>query len=280
MKRETATATASPALLAFLCLLLWGPPQAACAAEVQAQGYPLAVRSPDGLIAVEVFASDVPGAASQLQYRVSLADRAVLDRSNLAVRLKDGTELGRNCTIVHVESVEIDSSFEQYPGKRRQVTDRATETTLTLRERGAKPREWQLVVRAYDDGVALRYRFPKQPGWSNLELADELTEFAFPAGAIATTLPLANFTTSHENRYERRRVGEIPTDRLMGLPLLVELPGVGWSAVLEANLTDYAGMYLVRDPATEGKCSAGSRPARTSRRSPSARVFRMSRPGA
>ena len=153
---------------------------------------------------------------------------------------------------VRSESVEIDSSFEQYPGKRRQVVDRANETTLTLRERGARPLEWQLVVRVYDDGVALRYRFPKQPGWSDLELADELTEFAFPADAIATTLPLAGFTTSHENRYEQRTVDEIPADWLLGLPLLVELPGVGWAGVLEANLTDHAGLYLARGTSPPG----------------------------
>ena len=40
--------------------------------------------------------------------------------------------------------------------------------------------------------------------------------------------------------------------RLLGLPLLVELPGVGWAAVLEANLTDYAGMYLARGTAARG----------------------------
>ena len=205
----------------------------------------------------------------------------VVDASNLGVRLKDGTELGRDSVVVSSESVEIDSSFEQFPGKRRQVIDRATETTLTLRERGAKPLEWRLVVRAYDDGVALRYRFPEQPGWSDLELADELTEFAFPAGAVATTLPLASFTTSHESRYERRHVDEIPADWLLGLPLLVELPGVGWAAVLEANLTDYAGMYLARGTAAGRHAwSAGSRPARTSRRLPSARPCRTSRPGA
>ena len=154
--------------------------------------------------------------------------------------------------VVHSESVEIDSSFEQYPGKRRQVVDRANETTLTLLERGANPLEWQLVVRAYDDGVALRYRFPGQSGWSDLELADELTEFAFPADAIVTTLPLAGFTTSHENRYEQRTVDEIPADWLLGLPLLVELPGVGWAGVLEANLTDYAGLYLARGTSPPG----------------------------
>ena len=94
--------------------------------------------------------------------------------------------------------------------------------------------------------------FPEQPGWPDLELADELTEFAFPASAVATTLPLASFTTSHENRYERRHVDDIPADSLLGLPLLVELPGVGWAAVLEANLTNYAGMYLAGGTAGDG----------------------------
>ena len=240
------TATASFRCLASFCLLLWGALPAASAVEAQGTSDPVVVRSPDGRLAIELFARAASGAPSQLQYRVSLTDHAVVDASRLGVRLKDGTELGRNCEVVRSESVEIDSAFEQYPGKRRQVIDRASETTLTLRERGAKPLEWRLIVRAYDDGVALRYQFPKQPGWSDLQLADELTEYAFPADAVATTLPLAGFTTSHENRYERRRVAEIPADRLLGLPLLVELPGRAWAAVLEANLTDYAGLYLAR----------------------------------
>jgi len=226
--------------LACLCLLLSGalPPSFAAAAADQSD--PVVVQSPDGRLEIEL---STPG---HLQYRVSLSDQPVVAASNLGVRLKDGTELGRNSVVVGSKSIAIDSSFEQYPGKRRHVIDRASETTLTLRERGAKPLEWQLVVRAYDDGVAFRYRFPKQPGWSDLELAGELTEFAFPADAVATMLPLASFTTSHENRYERRRVAEIPADKLLGLPLLLQLPRVGWAAVLEANLTDYAGMYLAR----------------------------------
>lgn len=172
--------------------------------------------------------------------------------SNLGVRLKDGTELGRDCVVVESRSVVIDASFEQYPGKRRSVIDRANETTLTLRERGAKPLEWRLVVRAYDDGVAFRYEFPRQPGWSDIELARELTEFSFPAGSVATMLPLAGFITSHEGNYQQRRVDEIPADTLLGLPLLLRLPRGGWAAVLEANLTDYAGLYLARGTAPRG----------------------------
>ena len=188
-------------------------------------------------------ASEAPG---RLQYRVSLSDRLVIDASGLGARMKDGTVLGRDSVIVGAEPAVIDSSFEQYPGKRRHVTDRANEVTVTLRERAANALQWQLVLRAYDDGVALRYRFPAQPDWQDLELADELTEFAFPAGAVATVSMLASFTTSHEARYERRDVDGIPANRLLALPLLVELPGLGWAAVLEANLADHAGMYLER----------------------------------
>src|SRR5262249_40830705 len=43
---------------------------------------------------------------------------------------------------------------------------------------------------------------------------------------------------------------------LLGLPLLLELPGTGWAAILEANLTDYAGMYLARATASGGKLVA------------------------
>jgi alpha-glucosidase len=232
--------------LAWLGLLLCGAQPAVCAAAAKEQSDSVVVQSPDGRVAIELFTRAVPGAPGQLEYRVSMANHAVIEASTLGARLQDGIELGRNCAIVGSQSTKIDSSFEQFPGKRRHVVDRGTEAVLTLRERGAKPRKWQLLVRAYDDGVALRYRFPRQPGWSDLELADDRTDFVFPPGAVATMLPLENFTTSHEGRYERRPVNDIPADRLLALPLLVELPGTGWAAILEANLTDYAGLYLAR----------------------------------
>ena len=240
------------ARLARLGLLLWGTQATAIAAAAHGRSASTIVRSPDGRLAIEVSTRAVPGAPSQLQYRVSLQGRAVIEASGLGVRLKDGSELGRNCVIVGAVSARIDAAFEQFPGKRRHVIDRATETTITLRERGPTPREWRVVARAYDDGVALRYRFPKQSGWSQLELADETSHFVFPVGAVATLLPLQGFTTSHEGRYERRPIEQIPAHQLLGLPLLVELPQVGWAAILEANLNDYAGMYLAREDRVGG----------------------------
>jgi alpha-glucosidase len=252
MKRVLSLVLERLAQASCICLLLLSVPPAVRAAEGGLHGEPVVVHSPDGRIAIEVFTGTAAGAPAQLQYRVSLTHHPVVDASRLGVRLRDGTELGRDCTVVGFRSARIHSSFEQFPGKRRHVIDNATEATLTVRERGAKSLTWQLVVRAYDDGVALRYRFTRQSGWSTLALADERTEFAFPADAVATMLPLNGFTTSHEGRYDRRRVDEIPASQLLGLPLLVELPGVAWAAVLEANLSDYAGLYLERSPAPGG----------------------------
>ena len=38
----------------------------------------------------------------------------------------------------------------------------------------------------------------------------------------------------------------IHEESLIGMPFLVEQPGVGWVAITEADIDDYAGMYLQR----------------------------------
>lgn len=128
--------------------------------------------------------------------------------------------------------------------------DRCSEAVVTLREATKPSRTWQLHLRAYDDGIAFRFHFPAQAGWNRLELSRERSTFGLPSEAVAIALLLNGFTTSYEKRYERKPVRELPGNWLIGLPLLVELPGIGWAAVTEANLTDYAGMYLARG---EGK---------------------------
>jgi alpha-glucosidase len=65
-------------------------------------------------------------------------------------------------------------------------------------------------------------------------------------GTCGYALPLNSFTTSYEVRYQKRPMADIPGNWLLGLPLLLECPTGSWAAITEANLTDYAGMYLAR----------------------------------
>jgi alpha-glucosidase len=105
-----------------------------------------------------------------------------------------------------------------------------------------------IAVRAFDDGIAFRYLIPKQEPLTKFVLTDERTRLTFPGDPRARILPLNRYTTSYEKHYRTVRVSEITPKMLLGLPLLLERPRKGakplWIAVTEANLTDYAGMYL------------------------------------
>ena len=56
--------------------------------------------------------------------------------------------------------------------------DEVAELTGFLREQGAPGRRFDVVFRAFDDGVAFRYLVPEQEGLGDVLVTDELTEFA------------------------------------------------------------------------------------------------------
>jgi alpha-glucosidase len=199
---------------------------------------PIICRSPDGTLAIELALRGLP------QYRVRRAAADVIGWSPLGVKLADGGLLGGPCEITAVETRSVREQYVQFPGKRREVCSHASEATVRLQERAEPRRRWEVVLRAYDDGVAFRYRFPAQEGWDRLEVAEEQTGFALPAGARSYALPLNSFTTSYEKRYQVKPAGELSPRWLLGLPLLLEYPGGTWAAITEANVVEYAGLYL------------------------------------
>jgi alpha-glucosidase len=211
----------------------------------RADGPIVGVRSPSGQVRIECLLQPQGEAEAVPHWRVYFKDQPIILPSRLAADFADATALGGLCDIESVASRSRHYRYTVFPGKRSYVLDQCTETVVVLRERTPPRRRWELVLRAYDDGVAFRYRFPAQDGWPRLLLANEKTEFALPDDARAYALPLNSFTTPYEKLYQTKRVTEIPKDWLVGLPLLIECPGRGWAAVTEANLTDYAGMYLV-----------------------------------
>src|SRR5262249_29169016 len=180
----------------------------------------------------------------------------IIEASPLGVELADGSTLGGDCEIEGAKTAAINTSYLQHPGKRSVIIDRCNEAVIRLRERATPRRRWEIVVRAADDGIALRYRFPRQEGWTLLALRGERTGFTFPEATTCFALPLNSFTTSYEKRYVKKRVRELPPEWLLGLPMLLELPGTGWAAITEANLTNYAGVYLAREAGGKGALSS------------------------
>ena len=98
-----------------------------------------------------------------------------------------------------------------------------------------------LEMRAYNDGVAFRYVLPKE---GEIRIANEKTEFRMAKDATSYPLILEGVHTPYEDGYSTMPLSGIHANSLVALPLLMELPGVAWVAITEADIDNYAGMYL------------------------------------
>ena len=102
-------------------------------------------------------------------------------------------------------------------------------------------------ARAYDDGVAFRYVMPEGAVPSGaFRLEREATEFRLVKDCTAYPIYLDGWDDNYEAPYYEVFVRGIFPDQLVGVPLLIHVPGVAWAAITEARLEDYAGIYLRR----------------------------------
>jgi alpha-glucosidase len=149
---------------------------------------------------------------------------------------------GFKIALTHQSSTRL--KYEIPVGKASSAEKIYDDVAVVLRESQPPHRQLRLEFRAFDDGVAFRYELPKQESLDKFVLRDELTQFTFFDDPLVKALPLANFTTSYEAYYETKKASELTAGKLFGLPMLLQHPKQVWLAVTEANLTDYAGMYL------------------------------------
>jgi len=89
-----------------------------------------------------------------------------------------------------------------------------------------------------------RYILPEQESLQEFTIISENTHFRFLDNHAVYALELKNFTTSYESEINNITLSEIKEESLIGLPLLIEIKDGPYVAISEANLTDYAGMYL------------------------------------
>jgi alpha-glucosidase len=168
----------------------------------------------------------------------------VIVAAKLGLRLRDGTTLGRNVELVSATHQSHDSTWENPFGKRRIVHDQHNELRLLLNERSVEGRTFAVVFRASNDGVAFRYELLSQPGMREFVLEEEITEFAFADDYVCYAGEQEKgFNGPQEWEFARRRLSDVKPDSIVGLPLLVETPAA-WLAVADADLLDWAGMWI------------------------------------
>jgi alpha-glucosidase len=192
--------------------------------------------SPDGKIEVRLRCDGT------LRYSVSVDGRPVLSDSALGLKLRDGTELGREVELVEATRRSADATWENPWGKRRRVRDRHNELRLALKSKAG--RAFEVVFRAFDDGVAFRYVLPAQAGLDSFVLEREQTEFAFAANyQCFAGQQEKGFRGAQEWEFKPQHLADLKPESIVGLPLLIKTPAA-WVALTESDLLDWSGLWL------------------------------------
>lgn len=212
---------------------------------------PVKVTSPDGEMAFLLFASQTaqPGEArptSSLQYAVEFHGKRLMDRADLGLKFVGQPELGPGMHLVATQPESADETYTIPVGKTSRVHNHFDGIRADLTD--SDGRKLSIEARAFDDGIAFRYIVPEQPGMKNARLASELTEFAYAKDAESYPLILDGYQSSWEDEYQLRNVSGLHPEWLIGLPYLAREPGLGWVAITEADIENYSGMYLRREP--------------------------------
>lgn len=207
-----------------------------------AQELPQSVTSPDGRVVARIST----GRGGELTWDVQFQDKAVLAPSRLGLDPQGQPPLSANLRLASAQTRTLDETYSMPHGKANPLRNHCHSLTLAFEETTGLRRQLGLEVRAFNDGVALRYTMPQQPSLRELRLERELTQFQFAREGRTFPLILNGYSTSYEDSYVQLPLTSLKTDSLIALPLLVEVPGAAWVAVTEAHLENYAGLYLKR----------------------------------
>jgi len=236
-----------PKLVKILALVLLTVVTAA------AQTGPVVLQSPNGALEISfatVRGQSVQAAGGQLAYRVTFRGQPVLEWSNLGLAVEGAPALGPAVRIESSQASSQDETWTPVAGKANPIRDHYNAVTLQTVETVAMGRRLAIEARAYDDGVAFRYLVPEQPAVKELRILNESTQFRFSKDANAFALISRGFQTSNEDDYHELAIGGLHPEYLVNLPLLLEVPGVAWVGLTEADIEDYANLYVT---ASDGK---------------------------
>ncbi|KQY31064.1 alpha-glucosidase [Caulobacter sp. Root487D2Y] len=196
--------------------------------------------SPDGALRITVSDSD-----GQARYAVGYKGRPLLAPSPLGLALSAGGSLSHGLKITGVVPSTNDTTYDLVAGKTRTVRDHYNQLSVDFQEPDGGKRRLRVIVRAYDDGVAFRYVLPQQAGRETVDIRNEETRFDFPADYRCWGLNLGKFGTSHEGEFDPVQASKLREHNLYDAPLVCEGEDGGAAfAIAEADLKDYAGLYL------------------------------------
>ncbi|MGZ3756761.1 MAG: glycoside hydrolase family 97 catalytic domain-containing protein [Mucilaginibacter sp.] len=212
-----------------------------CPAIGKAQA-PTTLLSPDGKVAFKLFLNK----GGSPIYRVSYHDQ------NVITGKVDSNESSPNMEVVKVQRSGHKGSWHPVIGEQSIIPDNYNELVLSLHKPG-KSTGFQMIVRAYNEGIGLRYYFPGQKAnaaadQANTASADYKEAFPvlqFPEGTNG-------YCTNHaQGIYKLRPVKTM--EKGITLPLTINLQDGVWACIANGGRSPFSTQWraiLVADKPT------------------------------
>lgn len=215
------------------------------------------LESPDGAYQFTFYQRPLGAGNAQMCYSLTYKDRPVIEDSELGVLIENKlfeSSLGvpndtchfwcENLKLSDTERRKKNETWKPVYGERAEVRDCYNEMTLKFHKGEGEGKDasgyekrknyfLNIVVRAYNEGVAFRYHFPETTNGLFLHIVGEQTSFTMPKGTMAYYAGWA------QGPYEMRSLegwGKEESER----PLTLKLPDGLTVALMEAEMVDYA----------------------------------------
>jgi len=203
-------------------------------ATVQFNDSTVTVFSPNGNIQIEIRAD----ANDQLTWSIQRQGQPVLAPAPLGL-IVDGNNLGQSVTLSKPSARTIN---EQYPifGNHSIATNHCNEVTIPIE--CADGMKYELDVRAFDDGAAIRTRVKLVD--STHTIAGENTSWALPLDSHAWA---SRYDGSYEQPYRNGTFDTIPEGSQWAPPMTFNLGNNLYVSITEANNDSFPDMGLERN---------------------------------
>jgi len=212
----------------------------------------LLINSPDGEVQFEIQAGE------KIRYAVYFQGLKVIDHSIFELKFDQAPLFGNRVSIIDTRESVLNEIWKPVAGEYKEVLDHCNQTILRIRENLFPRREIEITIRAYNEGVAFRYAIPETweqyiPNYEDrnwLLLTEEKTTFNFSGDHKAWAADYGSYASHQESEFLPLNLSEIKPEAIIGLPFLVQIDDNNLIAITEADLTNWAGMYLRKeDPA-------------------------------
>ncbi|MDI9258437.1 glycoside hydrolase family 97 protein [Flavobacterium sedimenticola] len=217
------------------------------------------LQSPSKEITLRFSISDSGTPLYQLDYK----NKPVVSKSMLGIYLKGNTDLAANFKIDNVKTTTFNETWQPVLGEQSNIVNHYNELTVALSQNGTN-RKLNIIFRLFDEGMAFRYEFPKQPHLNYFIISDEKSEFNVTGNHKTFWIP-GDFD-SQEYAYNETKISDINTDKIdlnngIGLksiagkfvvqsPLMMKTDAGLYLNLFEAAVVNYPVMHLDVNPQT------------------------------